>query len=128
LVNTTATEVRLSVPRDYHRADPIVLAAGVQQVIGTFTQQAATGNLGLRDLTATLIPTVPRLTITRVGAELELRWPSQQGVNYWPQSSPDLSEWTDIVATPLAGTGSQITRRQPTSSDRRFYRIRFLSQ
>jgi hypothetical protein len=64
--------------------------------------------------------------LTGSGGNLELRWNSQLGVLYEPQSSTNFIGWTDLVESPLAGTGAEMTVASglaPAGTPFRFYRM-----
>lgn len=125
--NPTAGGVTISLPRDYARHDTLTLGVGEEIVAGTFTQPTGALNVGFRNLApAPPAVTAPLLALTGSGGNLELRWNSQLGVLYEPQSSTNLIRWTDLVESPLVGTGAEMTVASglaPAGTPFRFYRM-----
>ncbi len=130
LSNTAATNITLSVPRNYSSYTNFVLASGQERVYGTFIQPTATANVGLRNVVA-LRPSVtgPKLAVGRTSQGFTLSWPSQTGLQYQPQWSRDSLTWSNLTSSPQLGTGSMMTFVDGSpAADRRLYRLSIRSQ
>jgi hypothetical protein len=126
LSNTTAVSVTLSIPRDYRNYTALTLTPGGSRVFGVFIKPSGARNIGFRDVTPTLPPiTAPRLALTPSGTNILLAWPSENSLQYLPQRSGDLLEWSNATTGYLAGTGSNMTWLDPAkgTGNRQFYRL-----
>jgi Cysteine-rich secretory protein family len=126
LSNTTAASVTLSIPRDYRNYAAVTLAPGASRVFGVFTKPSGARNVGLRDVTPTLLPIVaPRLELALSGTNILLAWPSENSLQYLPQRSTNLVVWRNLTTGYVAGTGSNMTWLDPATGvgNRQFYRL-----
>jgi len=130
LSNTTTASLTLSIPTSYSTFQSVVLAAGQVRIYGTFSKPAGKNNAGFRNVapTSAILPPVS-LQISFSGSEVQLRWPSQTGVQYQPQWTSDFRTWNDLMPNTMAGTGSNLVYLdQGHLLSARFYRIRITSQ
>ena len=129
LSNTAATNITLTLPRNYFSFTNFILAAGQERIYGVFTQPASTSNVGLRSVTPSPTSIVsPQLGIAKAGQGLTLNWVSQSGLRYQAQWSRDSRTWSNLTASPQTGTGGTLTFVDTTVTDRRFYRLSILGQ
>ncbi len=126
LSNTTAASLTLSIPTNYNNLQSVVLAAGQAQTYGVFTKPAGKNNVGFRNVAPATTPLTPAaLQISFAGPDVQLRWPSQAGLNYQPQWTSNFQSWNNLLPTALAGTGSNLTYLDVApASPARFYRLR----
>jgi len=125
LSNTAATNVTLTLPRDYSTFTSFSLASHQERVFGTFVEPSGTANVGLRNVTpqsASIMSS--QLTVVKASQSFMLSWSSQTGLQYLPQWSHDAENWSNLIQTPEAGTGGTMSLLDgaPTA-DRRFYRL-----
>jgi uncharacterized protein YkwD len=129
LSNTTAASLTLSIPTNYSTLQSVVLAAGQARTYGTFAKPSGKNNAGFRNVALVTTPMVPTsLQIAFSGPDVQLRWPSQAGLNYQPQWTSNFQTWSNLAPNALAGTGSNLTCLDAApSSPARFYRLRIIS-
>jgi hypothetical protein len=121
--NLTSATVTVSIPRTYSSNAVVTLAAGEEIVVGAFTQPSGTLNVGFRNLSP---PVGPSLTIATTRGVIDFRWQTQIGLSYRLQWTSDFTTWTDLTSNDLAGTGGELLVTEPTLSKgtgRRFYRL-----
>jgi hypothetical protein len=126
LSNTTAASVTLSIPLDYRNYTALTLTPGESRVFGVFAKPSGARNIGFRDVTPTLPPiTAPRLALAPSGTNILLAWPSENSLQYLPQSSTNLLVWSNLTPGYLVGTGSNMTWLDPAkgTGNRQFYRL-----
>jgi hypothetical protein len=122
--NSASTNVTLSIPKDYRNYSTVTLAAGESRVYGTFVKPASAQNVGLRNVTPSVVPiTPPRLLITRSGGRMQLQWASETGLQYQPQWTTNYSAWTALTNTFLAGTGSNMVCLDTLTVSLKGYRL-----
>jgi hypothetical protein len=125
LTNQNATAVNLSIPRDYRTLETMTLTPAQSTILGTFTRSAFGVNFGFRNLiksTGTVV--APVLTLTRSGGNMQFSWPSQTGLQYLPQWSPNLSSaWTDFTGGYRNGTGAVMSQSDAATATRKYYRV-----
>lgn len=127
LGNPTANHIVISLPRDYARHDTVSLSPGAELVAGGFAQPTAAVNVGWRNL-AMPRPSGPpaELMLTGATGSFEIRWQSLYGLEYEPQASPDLINWTALPGAAILGTGAVMTLNPgaaPPGTTRRFFRM-----
>lgn len=91
-------------------------------VYGNRTYAADIATYGSQ-ITAIIEATVPKLTIARMGSNVEVCWPDT-GVNFELQATPTLSTpaWAS-VQTAVAGTNGQFCATVPATGATRFFRL-----
>jgi len=129
LSNTTAASLTLSIPTNYSTLKSVVLAAGQAQTYGTFAKPSGKNNAGFRNVAPASTQSVPvSLQISCSGPDVQLRWPSQVGLQYQPQWTSNLQTWSALTTNALTGTGSDLTWLDPGRAfSARFYRLRIIS-
>ena len=126
LSNTTAVSVTLSIPRDYRNYTTVTLTPGGCRVFGVFTKPSGARNVGFRDVTPAAPPiATPRVALAVSGTSILLTWPSDTSLQYLPQQSTNCLAWSNLTASYLAGTGTNMTWLDPASGagSRKFYRL-----
>jgi hypothetical protein len=126
LSNTTSTSVTFSIPHDYRNYTTVALAAGGCRVFGVFIKPSGARNVGFRDVTPAAPPiATPRVALAVSGTSILLTWPSDTSLQYLPQQSTNCLAWSNLTASYLAGTGTNMTWLDPASGagSRKFYRL-----
>ena len=106
LSNTTAASVTLNIPRDYGTYTTMTLAALESRTYGSFTRASGARNVGLREVTAGVVPVVgacppqPGIDRSRYAVELEFR------------GRPGVSSGVDHKFSDLVSFNQYIPRRQ----------------
>jgi hypothetical protein len=124
--NTTTATVSLSIPRNYYNNTTVGLTPGECCVFGTFTKPSGARNIGLRDMTLTLLPiAAPRLALAASATNVLLTWPSEISLQYLPQRTTNFLVWSNLTVGYLNGTGSNMIWLDPASGvgSPKFYRL-----
>jgi len=110
LSNTTSSAVSVSIPKDYRNYSTVSLAPNESRIYGTFVGPTSTRNMGLRNVTPTLMPVVASpLAISASENNVVLRWTSDAALEYQPQCTTNLTVWTGLTNGFLRGTGATMT-------------------
>lgn len=125
LLNQNTTTVQVSVPRNYTTLEAVALPPAQARLVGSVVQPSGALNLGFRQITPPPPPiTPPALTLSRVGNEARLSWPSEVGLEYRPQSTSDFATWADLGSGYQTGTGGEMTfSDNVATSTHHFYRL-----
>ncbi|MCU0771227.1 MAG: CAP domain-containing protein [Verrucomicrobia bacterium] len=126
LSNATAAAATLSIPTDHSTLKTVTLAAGQMLTYGSFSNPGSPINAGFRNVApASLAPLVPtQLQVASAGPNILLRWSSEADLRYLPQATHDCQVWTNLLASPLNGTGSEMSWQDSgTASGQKLYRL-----